>query len=287
MLSFPSQPSQPHADSREALAMLENLEVQLSGRRRPDSYSPHSSSQADQSMSHLRDLTDQAVWAVSTAKPGNGVEQILDGNPETYWQSDGPQPHTISAQFSSKVALSEVRIFLNYDKDESYTPAVISVRAGSNAHDLRLIRKLRKLRNPSGWIRIPLGELADDADAYSDDDSDLDHILTDDMSADDLASHNDRRETRRRARQQRKEERQASLDDSQRRAELSVNGRLEAMRNRSLTKAHMIQIIIHCNHQNGRDSHVRMVRVLGPKRQVARSTSRFRTLQFQMHQSHR
>jgi hypothetical protein len=26
------------------------------------------------------------VWSLSTAKPGNGVEQLRDGNLETYWQ---------------------------------------------------------------------------------------------------------------------------------------------------------------------------------------------------------
>lgn len=27
-----------------------------------------------------------AVWSLSTAKPGNGVEQLRDDNTETYWQ---------------------------------------------------------------------------------------------------------------------------------------------------------------------------------------------------------
>ena len=28
----------------------------------------------------------QAVWSLSTAKPGNGVDQLRDGNLDTYWQ---------------------------------------------------------------------------------------------------------------------------------------------------------------------------------------------------------
>lgn len=42
------------------------------------------------------------MWSLSTAKPGNGVEQLRDGNLETYWQSDGPQPHLVNIQFHKK-----------------------------------------------------------------------------------------------------------------------------------------------------------------------------------------
>jgi hypothetical protein len=34
-----------------------------------------------------REVGDQdQVWSLSTAKPGNGVEQLRDGNLDTYWQ---------------------------------------------------------------------------------------------------------------------------------------------------------------------------------------------------------
>ena len=32
------------------------------------------------------EIGDQAVWSLSTAKPGNGVEQLRDDNTDTYWQ---------------------------------------------------------------------------------------------------------------------------------------------------------------------------------------------------------
>ena len=36
-----------------------------------------------------REVGDQdQVWSLSTAKPGNGVEQLRDGNLDTYWQCD-------------------------------------------------------------------------------------------------------------------------------------------------------------------------------------------------------
>ncbi len=33
-----------------------------------------------------REIGQMAVWSLSTAKPGNGVEQLRDDNNETYWQ---------------------------------------------------------------------------------------------------------------------------------------------------------------------------------------------------------
>ena len=45
----------------------------------------------------------QAVWSVTSAKPGNGVDLLRDGKEDTYWQSDGAQPHLINIQFQRKV----------------------------------------------------------------------------------------------------------------------------------------------------------------------------------------
>lgn len=239
----------------------------------------------------VRDLTELAVWIVSTAKAGNGVEQLLDGNADTYWQSDGPQPHTISAQFIYKVSISEVHLFLNYDKDESYTPALIHIKAGNNFHDMRVVRRLRKLPKPVGWVRIPLGDSAtlidDDYTLLSDDEHDEDdHMLgnQDDLSVDEMVSRNIRREQAHRKRERKTKQRQGVLDILQRIEERGVNGKLEALRDRSVTTAHMIQIIISANHQNGRDSHVRMIKVLGPNRQVAAYTPKFTSRECQTYQ---
>jgi len=34
----------------------------------------------------LREIGSLAVWSLSTAKPGNGVEQLRDDNLDSYWQ---------------------------------------------------------------------------------------------------------------------------------------------------------------------------------------------------------
>ena len=123
-----------------------------------------------------REVGDQdQVWSLSTAKPGNGVEQLRDGDLETYWQcdsfalralrsarltahrsplasppvryrcdsarpllrtrrSDGPQPHLVNIQFHKKTRVKEIEIYTEYTKDESYTPANISVVRHSFSH---------------------------------------------------------------------------------------------------------------------------------------------------------
>ena len=36
--------------------------------------------------SQRREIGDLAVWTLSSSKIGNGVEQIRDNNPSTFWQ---------------------------------------------------------------------------------------------------------------------------------------------------------------------------------------------------------
>ena len=52
-----------------------------------------------------REIGDEAVWTLSSAKTGNGVEQIRDDNTNTFWQSDGAQPHLINIQFMKKTRI--------------------------------------------------------------------------------------------------------------------------------------------------------------------------------------
>mmetsp|Transcript_21751 Transcript_21751/g.36742 ORF Transcript_21751/g.36742 Transcript_21751/m.36742 type:complete len:203 (+) Transcript_21751:29-637(+) len=109
---------------------------------------------------HLREVGNEAVWSLSSAKPGNGVEQIRDGNYDSYWQSEGAQPHLINIQFHRKMSLSEVAFYLDYQLDESYTPKKLSIRAGSTFHDLSEVQVV-EFSEPQGWISVPLFAIDD------------------------------------------------------------------------------------------------------------------------------
>ena len=127
-------------------------------------------------VNQVREMTE-AVWSLSTAKPGNGVAQIMDSSPDTYWQSDGPQPHLINIHFAKRKGICEVAFYLDYSLDESYTPQRIGIKAGVTFHDLEEI-KVVEMNEPVGWISVPLyaavDPLDDDFMEGKDEDEDMD-----------------------------------------------------------------------------------------------------------------
>jgi len=139
-----------------------------------------------------REVGNQATWSLSSCGPGSGVEQIRDDNYESYWQSDGQLPHLVNIQFKRKTTVSAVAIYTDFRHDESYTPSKVSVRCGTNFNDLQEI-ELVTLKEPSGWVKIPLKDL------------------------------NDR-----------------------------------------LVRSYMVQIAVISNHQQGRDTHIRQIKIYSP-----------------------
>ncbi|CAI0392291.1 unnamed protein product [Linum tenue] len=178
----------------------------------------------------LRELGKKAAWSVSSCKTGNCVASLRDDNLDTYWQSDGAQPHLVNIQFQKKVKLQLVVVYVDFKLDESYTPSKILIRAGDGFHNLKVvhaiffmgscflhIKAIRKrerdcyfnpalvpfqdiktveLVKPTGWVYISL-------------------------------SGNDPRET--------------------------------------FVNTFMLQIAVISNHLNGRDTHVRQIKVYGPR----------------------
>ncbi|XP_057973629.1 anaphase-promoting complex subunit 10-like isoform X2 [Malania oleifera] len=143
----------------------------------------------------LREMAKKAAWSVSSYKPGNGVLFLCDNNLDTYWQSDGVQPHLVNIQFQKKVKLQLVVLYVDFKLDESYTPSKVSIRAGDGFHNLREIKTV-ELVKPTGWVYISL-------------------------------SGNDPRET--------------------------------------FVNTFMLQIAVLSNHLNGRDTHVRQIKIYGPQ----------------------
>eukprot|EP00537_Pseudo-nitzschia_pungens_P018363 CAMPEP_0172403556 /NCGR_PEP_ID=MMETSP1061-20121228/59765_1 /TAXON_ID=37318 /ORGANISM="Pseudo-nitzschia pungens, Strain cf. pungens" /LENGTH=268 /DNA_ID=CAMNT_0013138011 /DNA_START=116 /DNA_END=922 /DNA_ORIENTATION=- len=109
----------------------------------------------------LREIGKEALcWQLSSAKPGNGVEQIRDQSTDTYWQSDGvSQPHLIQVHFARRVAISHICLYLDFNLDESYTPKNIEVHVGMTTQDLVPAihaASVVELNEPVGWCIIPL-----------------------------------------------------------------------------------------------------------------------------------
>eukprot|EP01061_Rhynchopus_euleeides_P039671 TRINITY_DN68064_c0_g1_i1.p1 TRINITY_DN68064_c0_g1~~TRINITY_DN68064_c0_g1_i1.p1 ORF type:complete len:183 (+),score=43.64 TRINITY_DN68064_c0_g1_i1:84-632(+) len=147
------------------------------------------------------DIGRYATWSVSSAKHGNGVTQLCDGSKDTYWQSDGVQPHLVDLQWNRPMRVMRVDVLFDFQSDESYTPKRISIRAGSTYHDLQDLGT-HELNEPQGWVSFPL-----------------------------------------------------SSDSA------------------NVAYASLVQMAIHENHQNGRDTHVRQVKVFGPSLRTDRYSS--------------
>lgn len=131
-------------------------------------------------------LALQATVHVSSAKTQTvgskyGVHNLFDGNPETFWQSDGDNintqsihgggggsgagsngasgggpPHIITLDWGmNKVSISEIVLDLSFTKDESYTPSGISVGIGINLDCIEEIGSF-VVMEPEGKVRLRL-----------------------------------------------------------------------------------------------------------------------------------
>ncbi|KAH9925533.1 anaphase-promoting complex subunit 10 [Fomitopsis serialis] len=114
------------------------------------------------------DIGHLAKWSVSSYKFGFGPECLTDDDPDTFWHSDGPQPHFITIEFPRKVAVQvpylKLSVYLSFPLDDSYTPATLAVRAGTGPADLQDVRILT-LEKPDGWITFDVSaEPSEDAD---------------------------------------------------------------------------------------------------------------------------
>ena len=104
-----------------------------------------------------REISEYGIWSLSSAKVGNGVEQLRDDNINTFWQSDGLQPHFANIGFLSKFRINEIWIYLDYKTDESYTPSRISIKAENSFNEMIEV-KLADFEEPIGWFKITLEE---------------------------------------------------------------------------------------------------------------------------------
>jgi anaphase-promoting complex subunit 10 len=128
---------------------METVQMQIS---KPDNeFDPFIEELSGQS----RDISHQAVWTLSSCKTGFGVDNLIDNSLDTFWQSDGPQPHLVNMQFKQKTKVKDLCLYADYKSDESYTPSRIVIKAGTHVNDLHEIGAY-DLVEPAGWIIIPL-----------------------------------------------------------------------------------------------------------------------------------
>eukprot|EP00890_Picochlorum_soloecismus_P001724 jgi/Picsp_1/2552/NSC_00783-R1_anaphase promoting complex subunit 10 len=128
---------------------------QVGGQARGELYDKITIERSLNAYKYEKEIGNLAVWRVSSAKPGNGVDLLVDGRDDTYWQSDGSQPHLITLQFQQKIRVSRIAVQTDYRMDESYTPQRVALCIGTRWSDMKVLRT-DDVHEPQGWIMIPL-----------------------------------------------------------------------------------------------------------------------------------
>ncbi|KAL1302215.1 hypothetical protein AAFC00_002642 [Neodothiora populina] len=106
----------------------------------------------------LKEISSLASWTVSTSKPGCGVAALRNPDTSLFWQSDGPQPHLLSIHFFKLVSIVHMRIFLDFDNDESYTPTKMQFLAGMGVYDVQEFCEMN-FEQPRGWIDVDFSQV--------------------------------------------------------------------------------------------------------------------------------
>jgi len=75
--------------------------------------------------------------------------------PLTRTRSDGPQPHRLTVYFIKRVGIRDVRFYVDYNEDESYTPTKIVFRSGTSENNL-IDFAVVELAAPVGWQQVPI-----------------------------------------------------------------------------------------------------------------------------------
>ncbi|KZT19237.1 galactose-binding like protein, partial [Neolentinus lepideus HHB14362 ss-1] len=112
------------------------------------------------------DISSMGRWTVSSYKFGFGPECLQDGDPDTFWHSDGGQPHFIMIEFNGRITIQKVSLHLSFPLDDSYTPSTLCIRAGTGPSDLQDVRIIT-LEKPDGWITFDVtNEPNEDGDGF-------------------------------------------------------------------------------------------------------------------------
>ena len=190
-----------------------------------------------------REIGEQAVWSLSTAKPGNGVEQLRDDNSDTYWQCahDAPHaphhtalhrthdaPHRTAPHRTAPHRTPRPRgALLHVSRSDGPQPHLINIQFHKKMHIHEIVIytdfKLDESYTPSK-ISIRAGSTFHD----------LQEIHVEELN-----------------------EPSGWVTILPPREETAEGGVL---------RTHFIQVAVLANHQNGRDTHIRQIKIYTPRR---------------------
>jgi len=104
--------------------------------------------------SACEDLSAKAALTVSSA--AHLAAKLLDGNLDTYWQSDdGGRPHWIQFAFPKSVTVQRILLYLGNAKDDSFAPEKITVKVGSTPDELTQVSEFdnrQGVKATGAWV---------------------------------------------------------------------------------------------------------------------------------------
>ncbi len=207
----------------------------------------------------LRDISSLATWTLSSSKPGCALPQLRHPSPSHFWQSDGPQPHTLTLHFFKLVAIVKMRVYLDFDLDESYTPTKMMFFAGMSEGglvefatwevqeqvDSETGETTSGVENVRGWIDISLQGVGGRDTNYHDTD------LTPKQKKP-AKTHISKVEFSRKGGLNQRPKDVLSVAE-----EYPEEDAMQAATGGDVLKCMVVQVRICENHQNGKDTHVR------------------------------
>lgn len=210
----------------------------------------------------LRDISSLATWTLSSSKPGCALSQLRHPSPSHFWQSDGPQPHTLTLHFFKLVAIVKMRVYLDFDLDESYTPTKMMFFAGMSEGGLvefatwevqeqidpETGEATSGVENVRGWIDISLRGVGGRDTSYQ-------GMNLAPMHRKSMNTSIPRDELYRR--QDFNTDIRFPLDDLSATEENWEEDDIPAATGGDVLKCMVVQVRICENHQNGKDTHVR------------------------------
>lgn len=183
-------------------------------------------------------------WTLSSYKPGSGVAELRSPDLTKLWQSDGNQPHLINIQFARRTCVSHISVYLDVKQDDSYTPTRIAIKAGTNYHDLTLVRQ-RSFDSPQGWKHFNMTPGSVDASTNEEDETQQEEEVEEDEEEDEEPEDGGIRSG------------MDADDDAEEGEDDQDDG--EGI------KVWLLQVCILANHLNGKDTHIRRLIVFGPQ----------------------
>lgn len=101
----------------------------------------------------FEELSSIAKYEASSTRKGYGIMNICNCSENSYWQSNGTLPHVIDISFPQIVLISKISMFVDYNKDDSYTPSSAILLLGFDTSDL-IQSGFAKFNKHTGWIHI-------------------------------------------------------------------------------------------------------------------------------------